>query len=128
MPSDDPMGTDPGLGYRCPRCGGGCVGKCMRPDPVARDKFSPASVAIGAPKAQGATAFIAAADAYFASFRRPNERLSEAAPLAADEHRHPLDIDTGPAAAFASRGIAEPDDPSERMWLYLALLDEMLDR
>lgn len=126
MPSDDPMGTDPRLGYRCPRCGGDCVGKCVRPDPEARSEPGEAGVVIGSPQAQGATAFIAAADAYFASFRRPDERLSATAPLAANEHYDMLG--TGLAAMLAARGIAEPDDPSERMWLYLALLDEMLDR
>jgi hypothetical protein len=126
MPSDDPMGTDPRLNYRCPRCGGGCVGKCTQLDPEDRSEPGEAGKAIASSQAHGATAFIAAADAYFASFRRPDERLSATAPLAADENRDMLAA--GLAAMLAARGIAEPDDPSERMWLYLALLDEMLDR
>jgi len=97
------------------------------PDPLAaRGEFGEAGVVADYLEAQGATAFIAAADAYFAFFCRANERLEAGTPIAADPERDLLDIDSELAAACEARGIAEPDDLNERMWLHLALLDEML--
>ena len=126
MPSDDPMAAATRLDYRCTRSDGGRVDKGMPVDPHARDALNQAGMVIGSAAAQGATAFIVAADAFFASYRHPDVRLSAAAPPAANGHRDLLAA--GLAFTFAAYGIAEPDDPSERMWLHLALLDEMLDR
>ncbi|WP_296612392.1 YkgJ family cysteine cluster protein [Sphingomonas sp.] len=97
------------------------------PDPLAaHGEFGKAGVVADYLEAQGATAFIAAADAYFAFFCRANERMGAATPAAADPDRDLLDIDSELAAACAAAGIAEPDDLLERMWLHISLLDEML--
>jgi len=99
------------------------------PDPLAaHGEFGKAGVVADYLEAQGATAFIAAADAYFAFFCRANERMGAGTPAAADPDRDLLDIDSELAAACAAAGIAEPDDLIERMWLHISLLDEMLDR
>ena len=97
------------------------------PDPLAaRGEFGRAGVVADYLEAQGATAFIAAADAYFAFFCRANERIEAGTPIAAHSERDLLDIDSELTAACDARGIEEPDDLSERMWLHLSLLDEML--
>jgi len=99
------------------------------PDPLAaRGAFGEAGVVADYVTAQGATAFIAAADAYFAFFCRANEQMNADTPTAAFPDRDLLDIDSELAAACAASGIEEPDDLLERMWLHISLLDAMLDR
>lgn len=95
---------------------------------AARGEFGEAGVIADYLEAQGATAFIAAADAYFAFFCRANERMGADTPIAADPDRDLLDIDSELAAACAASGIAEPEELLDRMWLHISLLHEMLDR
>jgi len=98
------------------------------PDPLAaHGEFGKAGVIADYLEAQGATAFIAAADAYFAFFCRANARMSDGTPVVADPDRDLLDIDSEIAAACAASGVAEPEDLLERMWLHISLLDAMLD-
>jgi len=99
------------------------------PDPLAaHGEFGKAGVVADYLEAQGATAFIAAADAYFAFFCRANAQMSAGTPVVADPDRDLLDIDSELAAACAASGIAEPEDLLDRMWLHISLLDAMLDR
>ncbi|WP_245662097.1 YkgJ family cysteine cluster protein [Sphingomonas pruni] len=99
------------------------------PDPLAaRGEFGEAGAVADYLEAQGATAFIAAADAYFAFFCRANARMGADTPIVADPDRDLLDIDSEIAAACTASGVAEPEDLLERMWLHISLLDEMLDR
>jgi len=99
------------------------------PDPLAaHGEFGKAGVVADYLEAQGATAFIAAADAYFAFFCRANARMGAGTPVVADPDRDLLDIDSELAVACAASGVAEPEDLLERMWLHISLLDEMLDR
>jgi len=99
------------------------------PDPLAaHGEFGEAGVIADYLEAQGATAFIAAADAYFAFFCRANARMGAGTPVVADPDRDLLDIDSELAAACAASGVAEPEDLLERMWLHISLLDQLLDR
>jgi hypothetical protein len=94
---------------------------------AARGEFGEAGVVADYVEAQGAAPFIAAADAYFAFFCRTNDRLGADAAVEVENTRDLLDIDSEVATACAARGIAEPDDPDERMRLHISLLDEILD-
>jgi len=98
------------------------------PDPLAaHGKFGQAGAVADYLEAQGATAFIAAADAYFAFFCRANARMGAGTPVVADPDRDLLDVDSELAAACAATGIAEPEDLLDRMWLHISLLDAMLE-
>lgn len=98
------------------------------PDPLAaHGEFGKTGMVADYLEAQGATAFIAAADAYFAFFCRANERMGTGTPIAADPDRDLLDIDSELADACEASGIAEPEDLLDRMWLHISLLDAMLD-
>lgn len=99
------------------------------PDPLAaHGEFGKTGMVADYLEAQGATAFIAAADAYFAFFCRANERMGADTPIVADPDRDLLDIDSELADACEASGIAEPEDLLDRMWLHISLLDAMLDR
>lgn len=89
-------------------------------DPPAAGAFGTGATVSAYFDDQGAGPFIAAADAYFAWFRKAREHVERGCDGESD--RDLLDIDSEIAAWCAAKGIDEPVDVEDRCRLHLDIL------